>query len=91
MERPSQRPRVFFSGEGSSSGAQPVGDGAPPTGAPSGSASQVIVGRLVSVPDLLVRCWVPPGELSHRFLTLDTTLEPPYTPDTCTHVSLHFL
>ena len=84
LERPSQRPRIVPSGEGTSSGVPPVGGSVPATRA---AASQIMGGRLISVPDLLTWCWMPPGELSHQFLTLDTILEPVYDPVACTHVS----
>ena len=84
MERPPQHPRIVLSDEGTSSRAPLVRAGVPSTGT---SAPQVVGGRLTFNPDLLTRCWMPPGELSRQFLTLDTTLEPVYDPATCTHVS----
>ena len=82
---------VESNGEGTSSGVQPTRERMSPTRASSSSTPQVVAGRIVSIPDLLIRCWVPPGELSCRFLTLNTTLELVYDPVTCTHVSLLFL
>ena len=84
MERPLQRPRIIPSGEGTSSGGQPARDS-------SSSTHQVVVGRLATTPDLMVRYWAPLGELHRRFVNLDTTLEPVYDPATCTHVSLCIL
>ena len=90
MERPQQRPRVATAGEGTSAGA-PQGT-AVPSG--SGSDSQAILGRLGCPPDMMVRCWTPPGELSRRFVQLDDSLQPIFTPTASTHVSyshLHYL
>ena len=88
IERPLQRPRVEPSGEGTSSRARSMREGTSPTRASSSSTPQVVAGRLAATPDLMVRYWVPQGELYRRFITLDTTLEPVYDPVICTHVSL---
>ena len=66
-------------------------DRVPSARASSSSSSHVVAGRLAVTPDLLTRCWMPPGELSRQFLTLDTSLEPVFVLETSTHVSLLFL
>ena len=66
IERPLQYPLVEYSGEGTSSGVQPVRERTSPTRASSSSAPQVVAGRLTATPDLMVRYWTPPGELYQK-------------------------
>ena len=83
LERPHQRPRIIPGGEGTSTGVPQAAD----VPSDSGSGSQTVLGRLRCPPDMMVRCWMPSGELSRKFLRPDTTLEPVFIPDTATHVS----
>ena len=59
----------------------------PPARDPSSSQPQIIAGRLVAPPDLLTRCWLPLGELSCQFLTLETSLELVFVLEAFTHVN----
>ena len=70
LERPQQRPQIAPTGEGTSAGVS-QGTAAPSS---SGSDSRAVLGRLGCPPNMMVRCWTPPGELSRRFVQLDDSL-----------------
>ena len=83
LERPQQRPRTASAGEGIPAGA-PQGTAAPSSSIPD---SRAVLGRLGCPPDMMVHCLMPLGELSRRFVQLDDSLQPVFTPATSTHVS----
>ena len=70
LERPQQRSHTVLVGESTSTGVPQS------TSGPSSSSSQAVLGRLAYPPNLMTRCWMPSGELSHQFLRIDTSLEP---------------
>ena len=78
--RPLQRPRIASEGEGTSSRA-PIR-----ASDPSSSSFQMIAGRLACPSDLMTQCWMPSSELSHQFLSIDTSLELMFFSETSTHV-----
>ena len=85
LERSQQRPQTVSGGEGTSIGASRD------TSGPSSFGSQILLGHLACLPDLMIRGWVPPGELSRQYLRIDTSLEPVFYPETATHINFTFL